>query len=90
MQYLTMVTDLPRTISAPIDTARVIADCRKTSEAHRQLAVAASAQVPASAVIEEARGTLGAAAAERLHAWRGQQEASRRWRELAHRLLLPV
>jgi hypothetical protein len=90
MQYLTMVTDLPRAIGAPIDTARVIADCRKTSEAHRQLAVAASAEVPASAVIEEVRGTLDASVSAKLQEWRGQQEASRRWRELAHRLLQPV
>jgi hypothetical protein len=90
MQYIAMVTDLPRAISAPIDTARVIADCRKTSEAHRRLALAASAELPASAVIEEVRGTLDATLAARLQELRGQQEAARRWRELAHRLLWPA
>ncbi len=36
MQYLSMVTPLPKSIQAPIQTARVIADCRRTSEAHRR------------------------------------------------------
>jgi len=90
MQYLAMVTDLPKAIHAPIDTARVIADCRRTSEAHRQLAVTAGAEVPASAVIEEVRGTLSERVAAKLNEMRGQQEASRRWRELAHRLLNPA
>ncbi|MFO0605944.1 MAG: hypothetical protein U0324_22355 [Polyangiales bacterium] len=90
MQYVTMVTDLPRAISAPIDTARVIADCRRTSEAHRQLALAAGADLPATAVIEEVRGALDPNLHAKLAEVRGQQEASRRWRELAHRLLQPA
>ncbi len=87
MQYLAMVTELPRAIHAPIHTARVIADCRRTSEAHRAAALKLAADVPTSAVIDEVRGTLDARVAQKLADMRGQQEAARRWRELAHRLL---
>lgn len=86
MQYLAMVTTLPKAIQAPIHTARVIADCRRTSEAHRELALKISADVPTSAVIEEVRGTLDRRVALKLAEMRGQQEAARRWRELAHHL----
>ncbi len=86
MQYLSMVTPLPKSIQAPIQTARVIADCRRTSEAHRQIAQRLAIDVPPTAVIEEVRGTLDQRVAQRLAEMRGQQEAARRWRELAHRL----
>jgi hypothetical protein len=84
MQYIAMVTDLPKSIIAPVNTARVIADCRRTSETHRQAALTLGKEVPTTAVIEEVRGTLNQQIAERLHEMRAQQEAARRWRELAH------
>ncbi len=86
MQYIAMVTPLPKAIGAPIHTARVIADCRRTSEAHREIAQRLALEVPSTAVIEEVRGTLDSRVAQRLAEMRGQQEAARRWRELAHRL----
>lgn len=86
MQYIAMVTPLPKAIAAPIHTARVIADCRRTSEAHREIAQRLALEVPSTAVIEEVRGTLDSRVAQRLAEMRGQQEAARRWRELAHRL----
>ena len=81
-----MVTALPKAIQAPIHTARVIADCRRTAEAHRTLALKLGADVPTTAVIDEVRGVLSSDVALRLAEMRGQQEAARRWRELAHRL----
>ena len=86
MQYLAMVTKLPTSITAPIHTARVIADCRRTSEAHRTVAIQLASELPSTAMIEEVRGTLDARVAEKLNEMRGQQEAARRWRELAHQL----
>lgn len=87
MQFVQMVTPLPKVISAPIQTARVVADCRRTSEAHRKAALDLGALVPTTAVIEEVRGSLDERVAAKLAEMRGHQEAARRWRELAHSLV---
>jgi hypothetical protein len=86
MEYVSMVTELPKNIAAPIATARVVLDCRRTSEAHRELAMKIGAEVPVTAVIDEVRGCLDERVAARLTEMRSHQEAARRWRELAHRL----
>lgn len=86
MEYLARVTALPRSIRAPIDTARVIHDCRRTAEAHRACANEIGATLPSSAVIDEARGALDHASLAALSELRSHQDAARRWRELAHRL----
>lgn len=86
MEYIAMVTELPRVISATIDTPRVIAACRRTADAHRALALEHGAGLSPSVIVEEARGALGLVEAKKLAEMRAQQEAARRWRELGHRL----
>ncbi len=87
MDWVAQVTPLPRTIRAPIQTARVVHDCRRTAEAHRLRAHELAAQIPAAAIIEEARGDADAATRAALDDLRAHQDSARRWRELAHRLL---
>ena len=41
-------------------------------------------------MIDEARGTADGATLDALLQVRAQQDAARRWRELAHRLLAPT
>ncbi len=87
MEYLVQVTRLPRSIDASIDTARVVVDCRRTSEAHRALAVARGASVPAAAYLDGASSRMPEAVMQAVGEVRSQQDAARRWRELAHRLM---
>lgn len=89
MEYITRVTPLPKLISAPIDTARVVVDCRRTAEAHRNLALELGGRLPTTAVIDEARGVASEESVRLLQEIRAQQDAARRWRELAHRLFGP-
>lgn len=86
MEYITMVTELPRVISAPINTAQVIVDCRRTANAHREQANLLGRGVPPSAPMEERDGTLDATVASTLAEIRAQQDAAQRWRALAQRL----
>lgn len=88
MEYLTRVTHLPRSIDASIDTARVVVDFRRTAEAHRSLALELGAAVPATAYIEEASGNCSEGLLRTIEEVRAQQDAARRWRELAHRLMI--
>jgi hypothetical protein len=80
MEYLSHVTALPRSIDEPIDTARVILDCRTTADAHRAEArrlvdgIAPSEAVPLA-------DQLARVAAD------AQRDAAARWRALAQRLL---
>lgn len=90
MSYLAQVTTLPRSIRETIHTARVVVDCRRTAEAHRASALELSQLLPATAMIDEARGTADGATLDALLQVRAQQDAARRWRELAHRLLAPT
>lgn len=87
MSWLAQVTSLPRSIRAPIDTARVVFDCRRTAEAHRGCAHELASVLPATAIIEEASGRVDRPTQEALDALRAHQDSARRWRELAHRLL---
>ncbi|MFO0626820.1 MAG: hypothetical protein U0325_14495 [Polyangiales bacterium] len=81
MDWVAQVTVLPRTIRAPIQTARVVHDCRRTAEAHRLRAHELAAQIPATAIIEEARGDVDAATRVALDELRAHQDSARRWRE---------
>lgn len=90
MSYLAQVTTLPRSIRETIHTARVVVDCRRTAEAHRAAALELSQNLAPTAMIDEARGTADEATLDALVQVRAQQDAARRWRELAHRLLAPV
>ena len=83
MEYLATVTSLPRAIDAPIDTARVVLDCRQTSSAHRNLARQIATTLPTLPLPHE----LDALGLQRLYALRGQQDAADRWRLLSQRLL---
>lgn len=87
MAWVAQVTELPRTIRAPIHTARVVFDCRRTAEAHRARAHEIAQQIPATAIIEETRSGVDIGTGEALASLRAHQDAARRWRELAHRLL---
>jgi hypothetical protein len=86
MAYVAQVTELPRSIRAPIDTARVIHDCRRTADAHRVCANEIGAALHPNAVIDEARGEADVRALAALQELRAHQDAARRWRDLAHRL----
>ena len=90
MSYLAQVTTLPRSIRETIHTARVVVDCRRTAEAHRSLALELSQNLSPTAMIDEVRGHADAATLSTLGEVRSQQDAARRWRELAHRLLSPA
>jgi hypothetical protein len=80
MEYLSHVTALPRHIDEPIDTARVIVDCRATAQSHRDEArrlvdgIAPTDAVPLA-------DQLSRVAAD------AQRDAAARWRALAQRLL---
>jgi hypothetical protein len=89
MQYITRVTALPPTLQAPVDTAQVVVDFRRTAEAHRALAAQLGATLPPWALFQEAKGALDPALQQRLNTVRVQHEASRRWRDFAGRLLGP-
>ncbi|MBL8602789.1 MAG: hypothetical protein JNK72_12775 [Myxococcales bacterium] len=86
MEYLKQVTTLPTSIDAPIHAARVIVDCRRTADAHRALAVELTAALDPRALVDEYLPSLDRATLSRLEAMRAQQDAARRWRELAQRL----
>lgn len=90
MSYLAQVTTLPRSIRETIHTARVVVDCRRTAEAHRTLALELSQSLSPTAMIDEVRGSADAVTLTTLGNVRSQQDAARRWRELAHRLLAPT
>ncbi len=90
MAYLAQVTRLPKNIRENIETARVVLDCRRTAEAHRRIALELSGNLAPTAMIEEVRGCADDATLAALQDIRGQQEAARRWRELAHLLLGPA
>ena len=90
MSYLAQVTTLPRSIRETIHTARVVVDCRRTAEAHRSLALELSQNLSPTAMIDEVRGHADASTLSTLGEVRSQQDAARRWRELAHRLLSPA
>ncbi|MDP3273801.1 MAG: hypothetical protein Q8Q09_01305 [Deltaproteobacteria bacterium] len=81
MEYLTHITALPSTIDAPIDTARVVIDCRSTAEAHREEARRLVAELPPTEALPML-GQLARVAAD------AQRDAAARWRALAQRLLL--
>ncbi len=86
MEYIASVTPLPPAIDTPIDTARVILDCRRTAAAHRALAGELGATLPPLAAVREATGELDDGGVLTLAEVRAQQDAARRWRELAERL----
>jgi hypothetical protein len=83
MEYIAHVTALPQHIDAPIDTARVVVDCRTTANAHRDEArrlvegIAPTDAVPL-------QDQLARVAAD------AQRDAAARWRALAQRLLTPA
>lgn len=86
MQYIVKVTRLPQSLAEKINTARVVIDCRRTSDAHRAVALELDATLPPDAFLSEARGAAGESLLATLSSIRAQQDAARRWRELAHRL----
>lgn len=86
MEYLVRVTKLPRSLSEQIHTARVVVDCRRTADAHRAAALELDAALPPDAFLAEAKGQASVATCATLAAVRAQQDAARRWRELALRL----
>ena len=59
-------------------------------EAHRSLALELSQNLSPTAMIDEVRGHADASTLSTLGEVRSQQDAARRWRELAHRLLSPA
>ncbi len=87
MEYIVSVTTLPPSINAPIDTARVILDCRRTAVAHRALAGELNATLSPLAAVFEASGRLDDSARRTLAEVRAQADAAKRWRTLAERLL---
>ncbi len=80
MEYLSHVTTLPKFIDAPIDTSRVVIDCRRTAEAHRDQArqmlagIAPSESVP---LVDQLQRVAADA----------QRDAEARWRALGQRLV---
>ncbi len=87
MEYLAQVTTLPRSIDARIDTARVVLDCRRTADAHRQYAQELSAGLSPGLLLDEASAVLGSVEAARAQQVRAQEDAARRWRTLSQHLL---
>jgi hypothetical protein len=79
MEYLAHVTELPRFIDAPIDTSRVVIDCRRTAEAHRDEArrlltgIAPTDCVPLADQLQRIAADA-------------QRDAEARWRALGQRL----
>lgn len=83
MEYVARVTPLPHAIGGTIDTAQVILDFRQTASAHRDHAVELARALPV-VVIPTA---LDGAARSALVEVQSHQDATRRWRSLAQRLL---
>lgn len=79
MEYLAHVTELPRFIDAPIDTTRVVIDCRRTAEAHRDEARNLLAGIAPTETVPLA-DQLQRIAAD------AQRDAEARWRALGQRL----
>jgi hypothetical protein len=82
MEYVVRVTELPRSIDAPLDTAALVVDFRRTSMAHRDCAAALAIY---ACVDDDAAARPPSAERIELDAHR---EAARRWRALAQRVLL--
>lgn len=86
MEYLVRVTELPKRIDEPLQTARVIRDFRAVSQAHRRNARQLSVGLRAQASLEEALPMEDMLQRVQVEA---QTDAAERWRRLANRLLHP-